>query len=56
MSQDTATLDPRSPAGPSAVNVRLGIMMFLEFFVWGSWYATVGAYLDQNGKALTVPA
>ena len=51
MSQDTATLDPRSPAGPSAVNVRLGIMMFLEFFVWGSWYATVGAYLDQNGMA-----
>lgn len=23
-------------------------MMFLEFFVWGSWYVTVGNYMDRN--------
>jgi nucleoside transporter len=49
MAQDTATLDPRSPAGPSAVNVRLGIMMFLEFFVWGSWYVSTGPYMVAAG-------
>jgi len=29
--------------------VQLSIMMFLEFFVWGSWYVTLGTYLNEIG-------
>ena len=29
-------------------NFRLGIMMFLQFFVWGGWYVTVGSFMKDN--------
>ncbi|HET6566468.1 MAG TPA: nucleoside permease [Rhodothermales bacterium] len=28
---------------------RLSLMMFLEFFVWGAWYTTVGVYMNAHG-------
>jgi nucleoside transporter len=31
------------------VQTKLSIMMFLEFFVWGSWYVTLWRYLNQLG-------
>jgi nucleoside transporter len=34
-----------------AVKFRLSLMMFLEFFVWGSWYVTMGTFLGNNLKA-----
>ena len=29
-------------------NFRLGTMMFLQFFVWGGWYVTVGSFMKDN--------
>ena len=27
---------------------QLSIMMFLEYFVWGAWYVTMGTYMSEN--------
>ena len=33
------------------MKVKLSIMMFLEFFVWGAWYVTVGNYMAAMGMS-----
>ncbi|SEG23983.1 nucleoside permease [Algoriphagus boritolerans] len=35
----------------SPIKIRLSLMMFLEFFVWGSWYVTMGTFLGNNLQA-----
>ncbi len=33
----------------SATNVKLAVMMFLEFFIWGAWYPLIFGYLPSLG-------
>ena len=30
---------------------RLSTIMFLQFFVWGAWFVTLGQCLGENGLA-----
>ena len=32
----------------ASVRVQLSTMMFLEFFIWGSWYVTMATFLSNQ--------
>ncbi|MFV7235611.1 nucleoside permease [Flavobacterium sp. ZB4R12] len=30
------------------IRIKLSVMMFLEFFIWGAWFVTLGTFLSSN--------
>src|SRR6266540_2107646 len=34
-----------------SVRAKLSALMFLQFFIWGAWYTTVGNYMSAHGMA-----
>src|SRR5438552_2874713 len=55
------TLEYESPAGASGaaagrpvsqttLKIQLCVFMFLQYFIWGSWYVSMGSYI--GGKEL----
>ncbi|MBJ02111.1 MAG: MFS transporter [Planctomycetes bacterium] len=39
----------QTQASSRSVMVRLSILMFLQFWIWGSWYISVSLYMMENG-------
>jgi nucleoside transporter len=37
------------PASQSSTAIRLSVMMFLQFFAWGSWFVTLALVMGNNG-------
>jgi len=48
MSESAATTSTAGAGLTPGVRLKLSVMMFLEFFVWGAWFVTLGTFLAQS--------
>lgn len=35
----------------TTTRIQLSVLMFLEFFIWGAWYTTIGVYMANHNMA-----
>jgi nucleoside transporter len=42
---------PQLARGGADITIRLSVMMFLQFFVWGAWYVTMSTFMTEAGIA-----